>query len=185
MMLSEPSYWRSEVVRRLSRSIVPETVSVSVVRSTMSPTSYCASRKMNIPLIVSFTRVCAPNPSATPMIPADAISGAMLTPNASISTRRKTNHATTRAVVATIPTTVAVRRSRRPMPSSPAAFARLRRRPDQRRPAIVTTIAISSVRPRPHALIGPPGAVERGDRHPGDPSSGDGAQPADGISTTP
>jgi hypothetical protein len=121
-----PSYCRTDVVRRLRRSIVPDTVPADVVRSTVSPTSYCPSRKMNRPLNESRTIDCAPNPSAIPTIPADATIGVMSTPRSFNRVNRNTNQTTTITTPDTSPITVATRRRRRPSASSPPPRARRR-----------------------------------------------------------
>ena len=63
---------RSVVIRRPTASTVP----VASPTSTTSPTPYWSSSIMNTPDRKSFTRFCAPNPMATPTMPADARIGA-------------------------------------------------------------------------------------------------------------
>ena len=79
-MLSVPSNARTIVTRSVSASTVPATGSADVWSSTVSPTSYWFSARMKNPESVSRTIVCAPNPSATPAIPAVASSGPRFTP---------------------------------------------------------------------------------------------------------
>ena len=64
---------RSRVTRRLTASTVPE----ASPRSTTSPTPYWSSKIMKMPDRKSLTSACDPKPSATPMMPALAIRGAM------------------------------------------------------------------------------------------------------------
>ena len=149
-MLTDPSNCRIAVVRMLSASTVPETVATSVVRSTISPTSNCPSTKMNKPLIVSRTRVWAPNPSAIPAIPADAISGAMFTLTAASNRSTNTNHATMMIVPDRIPTTVVTRRRRRPSASSSVFFERCWTAFRHRRDTTVTTRGMSRLIPSAH-----------------------------------
>ena len=133
-----------------------------VVRSTTSPTSNCPSRKMNSPLIVSRTSVCAPNPSAIPAMPAEAMSGVMSTP--SVLQQREQRTRTTRCTTTTPanrPTTVATRRRRRPSASSPPALARRRKRRTQRRETSVKTTASTRVTPSSHPCSVEPVARER------------------------
>ncbi len=78
---------------------------------------------MKIPLMVSRTRVWAPKPSATPAMPALAISGPMLTPVHVRIDTRTTNQTITMAVVAARLTMVTWRRSLRALGSSPASLA--------------------------------------------------------------
>ena len=72
-----PSTERSRVTRSPTASTVP----VASPRSTTSPTPYWSSRIMNSPEMKSLTSVWAPKPSATPTIPAEAMSGAMSMPS--------------------------------------------------------------------------------------------------------
>ncbi len=65
----------------VTRSATSSTVPVTSPKSTVSPTPYWSSRSMNVPERKSFTRLCAPKPSATPAMPADARNGAMFTPS--------------------------------------------------------------------------------------------------------
>ncbi len=64
-----PSTSRSRVVRRLT----PSTVPLATPASTTSPTPNWSSISMNMPERKSFTSDCAPNPSATPTMPAPAM----------------------------------------------------------------------------------------------------------------
>ena len=72
-----PSWPRSTVVRRLTRSTGP----LATPRSTTSPMPYWSSISMNSPVMQSLTRFWAPKPMATPAIPAPAISGARSSPS--------------------------------------------------------------------------------------------------------
>ena len=72
-----PSTSRRRVVRRLTPSTRPE----ASPTSTMSPTPNWSSTSMKMPERKSFTRLWAPKPSATPAIPAPAMSGPSWTPN--------------------------------------------------------------------------------------------------------
>ena len=63
---------RSRVTRRLTASTVP----LASPTSTTSPTPYWSSKIMKMPDRKSLTRLWAPKPRATPMMPAPAISGA-------------------------------------------------------------------------------------------------------------
>ena len=56
-----------------ARPVMPSTV-------TMSPVLIAFSIWKKIPVITSFTRVCAPKPTAKPNTPAPAMSGPMLMP---------------------------------------------------------------------------------------------------------
>ena len=123
---SVPSYCRTAVVRRLSVSIVPDTVPEEMVRSTVSPTSNCPSMKMNNPDSESRTIVCAPNPSAIPAIPAEAMIGVISTPRSFSRVSRNTNQAITTMIPDSSPITVATRRRRRLSASSPPPFVRRR-----------------------------------------------------------
>ena len=62
---------RSRVTRRLTASTVP----MASPRSTTSPTPYWSSKIMKMPDRKSLTSAWAPKPSATPMMPALAMSG--------------------------------------------------------------------------------------------------------------
>src|SRR5213080_3541648 len=115
-------------MRRLSPSTVPETSPPSVSRSTTSPMSYCRSSTMKSPEIVSRTSVWAPNPSATPTMPALKTSGPRLTLNPRRTVRPTISHATTTTIPPASETTVVKRRRRRPSRSSPASLARRRYR---------------------------------------------------------
>ncbi len=116
---------RSVVIRRPTASTSPD----ATPTSTMSPTPYWSSSSMNIPDRKSRTRFCAPNPTASPTIPAEA----------RIGDRLMLNSAST-ITAATVPmTTEAIERSTEPMvrarcalrsaaltpPSRPSAGARL------------------------------------------------------------
>ena len=79
MCQTTPSTSRSRVVRRLT----PSTVPVATPASTTSPTPNWSSMSMNMPERKSRTSDCAPNPRATPAMPAPAIRGARLMPSAS------------------------------------------------------------------------------------------------------
>ena len=70
----------------VTRSATSSTVPVTSPKSTVSPTPYWSSSSMNVPDRKSFTRLCAPKPSATPAMPAEARNGAMFTPS-SVRTR--------------------------------------------------------------------------------------------------
>ena len=122
---------------------MPETSPPSVSRSTTSPMSYCRSSTMKSPEIVSRTRVCAPNPSATPAMPALRTSGPRLT----LNPRRIVSPTISQAITTTIPpaseTTVVSRRRRRPSVSSPVSLARRRYRRTYRPTTRLTTIAIA------------------------------------------
>ena len=72
-----PSRSRSRVTRRLTASTVP----LASPRSTTSPTPYWSSKIMKMPDRKSLTSDWEPKPSATPMMPALATIGAMLTPS--------------------------------------------------------------------------------------------------------
>jgi hypothetical protein len=61
----------------VSRSTTP----VVVPAVTMSPTFIAFSSWMKTPVMTSCTSFCAPKPMASPMTPADAISGPMLSPS--------------------------------------------------------------------------------------------------------
>jgi hypothetical protein len=74
-----PSYARRAVARKVNHSTRPITGLAVVRTSTVSPTPNWFSSRMKKPLRPSFTMLCAPNPRATPAIPALAISGARLT----------------------------------------------------------------------------------------------------------
>src|SRR5207237_30817 len=86
--------------------------------------SYCRSSTMKSPEIVSRTRVCAPNPSATPAMPALRTSGPRLT----LNPRRIVSPTISQAITTTIPpaseTTVVSRRRRRPSVASPGPLVR-------------------------------------------------------------
>ena len=75
---SAPETSRTSVVRRLMPSTTPTIPSPA---SITSPIPYWSSASMNTPARKSETRSCAPKPTASPMIPAPAISGARLIPN--------------------------------------------------------------------------------------------------------
>lgn len=62
------------------RSPTLSTVPTASPTSTTSPTPYWSSNSMNIPVMKSRTKFCAPKPSATPTMPADAMKGATFTP---------------------------------------------------------------------------------------------------------
>ena len=75
-MCRVPSYARSAVARSVSHSTRPRIGFAGVRISTVSPTPNWFSSRMKNPVSVSFTMLCAPNPSATPTIPALAMNGA-------------------------------------------------------------------------------------------------------------
>ena len=72
-----PFVSRSVVIRRPTASTLPTASPVS----TTSPTPYWSSSIMNTPDRKSFTRFWAPNPIATPTMPADARIGPRFTPS--------------------------------------------------------------------------------------------------------
>ena len=104
---------------RLTRSPTASTVPEISPRSTTSPTPYWSSRIMKIPDRKSFTRFCAPKPSATPTIPAPAMKGPSwkpISPRMSISASTPiTSEATLRSSEPTVSA-----RCRRRSEASPA-----------------------------------------------------------------
>jgi hypothetical protein len=160
-----PSTDRTRVVRRLTTSTTP----VASPRSTVSPTPYWSSTRMKMPDRKSRTRLCEPNPSATPMIPAPAMSGPRLMPNSPRTMKMATvqiandarlrstvDSASTRCVERTLISPVSVssidigvRRRAAPIRSRSPPEAR-RRRPRRiarraRRLAIAATTRISRI----------------------------------------
>src|SRR6476661_6497455 len=87
MYQTTPDPSRSRVTRRETSSTVPVASPVSMT----SPTPYWSSRIMKIPDRKSLTRLCAPNPRATPPTPAAASTGARLIPTMSSTVRMATN----------------------------------------------------------------------------------------------
>ena len=65
---------------RSERTVIPSTVPVIPATVTTSPSLMAFSIWMNAPVMMSFTRVCAPKEMARPTTPAPAISGPMSTP---------------------------------------------------------------------------------------------------------
>ena len=70
--------WRAATPTRRCRSPACRSTSPT---SMMSPTPYWSSTRMKIPARKSFTRLWAPKPSATPAMPAPAMSGPRLMPS--------------------------------------------------------------------------------------------------------
>ena len=77
MYQSTPRPSRIVVIRSPTDSTVP----LASPTSTTSPTPYWSSMSMKMPDRKSRTRFCAPNPTATPTMPAPAMSGPRLRPS--------------------------------------------------------------------------------------------------------
>jgi hypothetical protein len=82
--------------RRMVRIVIASTTPELPLRSMTSPTCTWSSIRMNRPVMTSFTSVCAPKPTASPMTPAPASSGPMSTPisdsTISVTISRITHH---------------------------------------------------------------------------------------------
>ena len=66
---------------------------------TKSPIEIWSSTKMNKPVIISFTKVCAPKPTANPTTPAPANNGAIFKPSSERVTMITSTTKTTNIVV--------------------------------------------------------------------------------------
>ena len=73
--------------RRVTRRVTSSTVPIASPVSMTSPTPYWSSTIMKMPDRKSLTRLCAPNPSATPPTPAEASSGPSGRPSSPITVR--------------------------------------------------------------------------------------------------
>ena len=74
-----------------------------------SPTRNASSNRKNTPLTMSFTSVCAPNPTAMPTTPAPATMGAMSTPSADRPISTAVTASVTKATLRRIGSTVRMR----------------------------------------------------------------------------
>ncbi len=101
-----PSRSRMRVIRRLMPSTVPEAGPASMT----SPTPYWSSMSMKMPDKKSRTRFWAPNPTATPTIPAPAKSGPNWNPSSPNAIRTATVQMTNAATLPRSAPTVSARR---------------------------------------------------------------------------
>ena len=72
--------WPCRSRRRMVRMVIASTVPVWPPAVTTSPTATLSSSRMKSPVMMSFTRVCAPKPMARPATPTPASTGAMSMP---------------------------------------------------------------------------------------------------------
>ena len=110
-----------------TRSVILSTTPAFPAASTTSPMANWFSKRMKNPEMMSFTRLCAPNETASPRMPAPARMGAMLMKTLNVS-RSATAKTTIRPTLRSSWEIVLPRRSRRVVtassPSSTAASIR-------------------------------------------------------------
>src|SRR4051794_21475758 len=137
---------RIVVIRRPTASTVPD----ASPTSTTSPTPYWSSSIMNTPERKSFTTFWAPNPMATPRMPAEASTGARFTPSSARIIMNAVPYTTTDVIDLNTEPIVLARWARRSDSSDPSACGARsrsgRRSAGTLRPPLVRVIRSISLR---------------------------------------